>query len=184
MPSTSVDISNLALSYLGGNRITSLEDESKEANLCKANYQPVLEAVLEAREWSFATCRFTSGSPASPAPVYGFANAFQLDASVLRVLDVNDNDYEWQVEGRRIVTDQESVEYRAICRIEDTSLLPPTFVQALASRLAAEIAIALTNSRTMQGQMLELYGVKLREAQASDGRQGTTKRIRGSRWRR
>ncbi len=181
MASTSVDISNLALSYLGGNPITSLEDDSKEANLCKANYQPTLEAVLETREWSFAIKRFSTATPLSPAPTYGFANAFQLDADVLRVLEVSDNKYDWQIEGRTVVTDEASIEYKAIVAV-NAVLFSASFVQALASRLAAEIAIAITNSRTMQSQMLELYGVKLREAQASDGRQGTTRRVRGKRF--
>lgn len=184
MASNTVEICNIALGYLGGNLITSIDDDSKEAALCKANFTATLDAILETRDWAFATCRFETATPVSPAPTFGYANAFQIDSSVLRVVEVNDNAYEWQVEGRTIVTDQGSVQYKAVCSVPDPIILSPAFVQAFATRLAAEIAIPLTNSRTMQGNMFELYGVKLREAQASDGRQGTTRRIRGPRFRR
>ena len=56
MPSE-IQICNLAISWLGGQRITSFGDETAEAILCYANYELARDAVLERIEWSFAIKR-------------------------------------------------------------------------------------------------------------------------------
>jgi hypothetical protein len=47
------------------------------------------------------------------------------------------------------------------------------FVQVVAARIAADIAMALTENRKLQVDMWQLYERKLAEAAASDGQQGS-----------
>ena len=51
---TETEICNIALGYLGANRITSLdiEEDSTEHLLCSENYEILRDAVLEEREWT------------------------------------------------------------------------------------------------------------------------------------
>jgi hypothetical protein len=51
------------------------------------------------------------------------------------------------------------------------------FVQALAARMAAELAIPLSENAQLQGTMWQLYGTKLAEAAARDGQQGSNEYI-------
>lgn len=177
-----VSICNLALSWLAGNLIISLDDEAKEAALCKANYDSSRDAVLEDRAWTFATQRYY-WTPVSTAPVYGYSHAFLINPEVIRVLEVRGtsstvangpSDLDWRREGNLILCDAEEIYVKAIRRIEDTSKFPPAFVQCLAARIAADIAIPLTESANYQQQMWTLYMKKLEDAMATDGMQGST----------
>jgi len=82
-----VSICNLALGWLGANLITSLNDDNREAQLCKTNYDDIRDAVLEEREWTFAVRRLTL-PPMVLQPVYGYRNQFLLPNDVLRLLNV------------------------------------------------------------------------------------------------
>lgn len=56
---TDLSICNSALIKLGANIITSLDQNSKEAILCKAQYPIVLARALQAHPWNFAIKRVT-----------------------------------------------------------------------------------------------------------------------------
>jgi len=147
-----VSICNQALSWLGGSLITSLDDDINEAKVCKANYADIRDAVLEAHDWTFAT-----------PPVNGYVNAFPLPPDVLRVMDFN-NGEDWRIEGTAIVTNEAAAKIRAVVRITDPNRFSALFVQALAARLAADLAITLTHSMKLQKQYYAIYSDKMNEA--------------------
>ena len=89
MATSSTEICNLALSWLAGNRISSLDDDSIEARLCKANYTLSRRAVLEEAEWTFAVKRAQLPSLAEP-PLFGFAFQFLLPPDLLYSIGVYD----------------------------------------------------------------------------------------------
>ncbi len=170
-----VSICNQAIAWLGGTLITSLDDNSTEAKLCKATYASVRDAVLEARDWTFAIGRHDLPVSAT-APINGYANAFPIPSDVLRILGVLDND-DWQVEGQDIVTNEGAVSIKAVVRVTDPNRFSALFVQALAARLAADLAIPLTQSRELQKQHYQIYNDKLDEAVTNDGMQGKSRKI-------
>ena len=188
-----VDICNMALGWIGANRITSLEDNSEEAQLCDLNYERSRDVVLEAREWTFAVKRFTL-LPDSETPEFTWSNQFKIPTEVLRVITVereavvssnelthNMIEHEqmnWVRELDFILADQEEVLTRCIVRITDTAKFSEAFVHALAARLAADLSVPITRSKSMQQQMFALYDLKLRDAAVMDGIQGRSKRIR------
>ena len=67
MATSPVQICNISIGWLGGTLITSLDDGTNEANLCKATYEPSRDQVLEERNWTFATKR-TSLNPIADPP--------------------------------------------------------------------------------------------------------------------
>jgi len=131
--------------------------------------------VLEARNWTFAIGRYDLPK-AQTGPVNGPANAFPIPPDVLRVVEVVGN-YEWRVEGDGIVTNEDAVSIKAVVRVTDPNRFSALFVQALAARLAADLAIAMTQSRELQKQHYLIYEAKLDEATANDGMQGTSRRV-------
>lgn len=177
----SVGICNLALGYLGGNTIMSLDDDSVEANLCNANYDTCRDAVLEDLDWTFATERFKMSTPMAEKPLYEYSSQFLLPDHIIRVIDVNQDDRPWCVEGRKILCLDASINVRAIVKVTETNLFTNAFVQCLAPYLAANIAIPLTQSPQLMEGMLALYNQKKMLAGASDTKQGTTKSFR-SKW--
>ena len=201
MATSEVAICNQALGWLGAELIISLDDDSVEAKLCKANYAPLRDTVLEEREWTFAVKRLTA-STIQEGPLYGFDKAFQIPPEVIRVLQVSragddvqaggsaggdrhgtgqgrETRIDWLREGQTIVANNaDKIFIRALVRIEDTTRFTPAFGQCLAARLAMDLAIPLTNSEKMQRSMAAMYGEKITLAASSDGLQGRSYRVR------
>lgn len=200
-----VSICNQALGWLGANLITSLNDDNREAQLCKTNYPDIRDAVLEEREWTFCVRRI-SLSPTVLEPVYGYTNQFLLPPQVIRILnlpdtrfgDTDDNligtglggvregpDQQPQLSTFRvesleeptatgivILANVDSIFLRVIWRVTNIGLYSPMFIQCLAQRIAADLAIPLTQNRNLQRDMWALYQTKLNKASAMDGIQG------------
>ena len=183
-----VEICNAALTNLGASTITRLDDESIEARLCNLHYDYCLNAVIEAREWSFCIERTGALSPAQQAPKWGYHRQFLMPSDRVRVLEVRDrpdetiepNHFDWIVEGDYIQTDAPVIYCRYLKRITDPNRYSPTFIQALAAKLSMTLAIPITQSAGMLDRMAQLYGVYLSEAASTDGMQGRSRRFRSS----
>ena len=180
MPSD-ISIVNQALGFLGASPIISFDDDSKEAALAKANYAPVRDAVLEAYNWTFATKWLAIPALANP-PLSEYANAYQIPPDVLRILFVG-QDYrnpsrDWRVESGNIVTDDNAVKVQVVVTVTDPNKFSALFIQALAQRLAGDMAIALTSSRSLADFHYNVYQQKLKDAVTRDGQQGQSRKIR------
>ena len=179
-----VGICNLALGWVGAKRITALDDPSVAAELCSANFDAVRDAVLEARAWTFATQRFTIAADGAP-PAFGYPYRHLLPAEVLRVLACDDGsdawDLMWVREGQYILDELSGELFvRAIMRIEDVALWSPGFCQAVAYRLASVLVVPLSENRSLQADLVQLYVKALRDAAALDGSQGRSEVLRPS----
>ena len=180
-----VAICNQALSWLGANLIISLNDPGDEARLCKANYDLARRATLESAAWTFATKRATLAQLAG-APVWGYGVRYQLPADNLRVLSVSDDGHrdtsqEWVVESGTLLCDLQKIYIRYIWNVVDTAKFSPMYVQALAARIAADIAIPLTHDRVLQKDMWGLYDAKISDGATVDNLQGRRQRTRSTR---
>ena len=183
MPSD-VSIANQALSFLGADPIISLDDDSTEAKLIKANYANIRVALLEAVNWTFAT-KWADLIPLAEPPKNQYENAFPLPSTLLRVIfvgiDYNHPERKWRKEGHNIVKDGDTCTIQYIDDVPDANKFSSLFVQAFAQRLAADLSIALTNSRSLQETHFQLFESKMTEARRIDQLQGKSRRIR-SRW--
>jgi hypothetical protein len=183
--SSEVSICNQAISWLGGNLITSLGDSTTEAILCNANYAELRDAVMEEGKWTFATKRFKL-LPSTLTPVYGYSNQFEIPNGVLSVIQATqyaDNlntteDFDWRREEDFIVANVDAVYCKCIIQIVDPKKFSKTFNQALAARIAADIAPTLTESTSKEEKMWAKYYRLLPTALAVDGMQGKSDRIK------
>lgn len=192
-----VSICNQAISWLGGKPIISLNDGTTEANLCKANYEHLRDVVLEAKAWTFAIKRLQLAR-LSVDPVYGFSAAFAVPSDAITILQASvaasgisttgpgsgssdgNGDAQrtiWQREGETIVCNEEAMFARYTCRITDPTKFSPGFVQALAARIAREIALPLTHSQTLEDKMVNKYDNALADGGTFDGLQGRSNKI-------
>jgi hypothetical protein len=185
----------MALTWLGEEPITSLEDDLDRALIMSINYAPARDATLEAHDWSFAIERFIPPLNAVP-PVYGASAAFDIPPNILRVIAVDDpktanptsgvytpiinskEQLDWQFENRQVICNEEVIHCRGIRRVEQEGLFSPNFVQAFAAKLAFLCALALTSSAEVQGNMKAIYDEFILLAKSRDGLQGRSKRFR------
>lgn len=180
MPSTLTitEIANLALSKLGpgGGYLTDFEtDDSEAADALRRVYVAIRDEVLETHPWRFAQRR-TNLAADPVAPDWGYAVQYALPEDCLRVLAIEPGLQPFIVEGDRLLSDATAPLYiRYLAKITDTSKFSPTFVAALAARLADEICEVITKSTTRREKLQFEYVAKMRTARKIDnfGRAGT-----------
>ena len=170
------DICNIALSMLGAEPIINYEsDATTRAKLCRSFWPSTRDATLRAYPWGFAIERKAlSLDPTDP--VFGFEKKFGLPSVpwCLRVLELDDGDIDWKVEGRFLVCDNSTVSIKYISRVENTTLYDSLFVQALATRMAALLSKPITGS--VDTSLWQLYASMVQEGQTIDGMEGTLPR--------
>ena len=172
-----VDIANRALTKLGAARIISFGDDNKQARAVSSMFDIVRDAELRSHIWSFSIKR-TSLPALISAPDWGFKSEYQIPADCLRILMVNDvyggpnmSDYrnsptaDYSLEGNKILTDFGApLKLRYISRVQDTTQWDSMFVEAMACRLAMEMAEDLTQSNTKRELAQAEYMAMLRSA--------------------
>jgi hypothetical protein len=183
-----VGICRMALDLLGDYAIADLSDNTKQARLCDRNYPVMRDAVLRAHPWNCAMTRARLPLMAD-APAFGFARQYQLPSDCLRLLPVTQEGYydaptvAHRVEGRRVLTDASApLDILYVRRLTDPSDFDPLLTDAIAARLAWQIAYNLTGSRSMAADARQVYFDKLGEARVIDGVEGTISPVENSSW--
>lgn len=192
--SSEVEICNVALSYLGQDPIISIEEpSSRVAELCALHYPITRDAMTELRMWSFAIAKITSNSTqldeweqrfVHPKPdgwlkVFRAYRSLTLDSRNLQIVSIRPRGVQsqWNMENDKIVADDSFLFLWGVEQITDTNRFPKTFVKALAARLAVDMCMAITESRSLREDMAKLYDVDLQDASSRDGGQGRSELI-------
>ena len=164
------EIANLACSKLGDeDQIIDLRSgESRAARAIAAVFDTMRDTVLRAGQWNFAQTRVAL--PAlTDKPAWGFGYAYQLPADYLALSNLQD-DIDYQIEAGRILTNATPpLKLRYIRRVTDTGTFDALFIDALACRLAAQVAMRLTGERTVADGAMAAYRLALNDAKAIDG---------------
>lgn len=165
-----VDICNRALSKLGASRITALTDNSTAAKACNNAYELVRDGVLRAHVWN-CTVERAALAPLTASPEYGFNYQYQLPGDCIKLLEA-DTSYQWTVEGRKILTDEgTSLKIRYQKREEDPNQYDPLLVEAIASRMAYEMAEEITQSNSKKEAAWRDYTALLTEGRLRDSQE-------------
>lgn len=173
-----VEITSNALRLLGDDPITSLTEDSERARLVNALYEEVRDEVTRAAMWNCAKDRQVLASLAT-TPAFGWSFYHQLPSTCLRVVDVLSGDIrvEHELEGRKLMTDESSVNLIFLKKITDPNDMDSLFIGVYTAKLAAELAEPITGSRTLAEQMWTLYDRKVREARTIDSQEGTVSNL-------
>lgn len=178
MVAAPVDIVNRALVKLGEAMIASLDDPVKVARLASSMYDVIRDGVISAHAWSFARTRAKLPAEAE-APAFGWEYQYLLPADCLRVLEAGDwprpvmddyigrNTQAYVLEGRHILTNLgPALNLIYLRRIEDVGFFPPSFVEALACKLAVEMAEGLSASGSKRELAWREYELAVKQAKA------------------
>jgi hypothetical protein len=167
-------ICNLALGEIGAAAITSLDEASQEARVCKRFYDQTRDEALRGHHWNFATKR-SKLTRLVDNPVFGWTFQYQLPSDFLRARSWNNRDV-WvgaginyfQIEQDRLLSNDEESNLRYIFRQEDTTKFDPLFINALSVLLASKIASAITGSVNLTQQLLMKYNLQVSQARRID----------------
>lgn len=173
---STVELYNLALSFLGGEQLSTVQSEyegSALGRLCMNNFPHVLELAMNAYDWSFAKRRAQLAEKPGDMLHPDYTRRYALPADCLKPVrlegyeGLNDPTH-YIIEGRELLTNAAPAVLHYVSDGNDPVLWTPDFAQALARGLAAVLASAKVNDRNMQAQQMELYTLALTDAKVSD----------------
>jgi|TARA_R110000796_G_scaffold183320_4_gene299751 hypothetical protein len=192
---SNVDIANGALNILGASNISAFDENSKAARLVNQRYNAIRDAVFAAHPWNCLIKR-AELAQSSTIPAFGYEHEYPLptDPFCLRVLEFSngtmgypqDNMHNasggpvFVIEGRNLVTDEDTVKIKYVARITDPQQYDPGLIEVLSTGLATSICYAITGSSTMVSVTEADFNKKLRSARFIDSTQGAPQRIEAS----
>ena len=163
-------ICNLALQLLGAERITSLDQATRNARSCLACYALIRDRELSRQAWRFAKRTAELAASAVVPEDDDFDAAYPLPSDFLRLIKPKDrNDLDWEVVNHGgspaiITNDGAPLKIQYIGEITDTTKYPMTFVHALACAIAEHLAEELTQSNTKKDAAANRYRAWIAEA--------------------
>lgn len=117
---------------------------------------------------------YTSGGTATKIPASGFSYWFALPSDCLRLLWVDQDAYEYKVEGGRILANSDTVDVRYIYKVTDPALFDPYFAECLVVSLAIAISVKLSDNANLKESLKADLRDLLRDARAFDAQEGGT----------
>lgn len=181
MSVSNVDIANNALVKLGASTIISFTENSQAARAVNVIYDQLRNSVLRDHKWNFATKRVTLAQN-SEAPAFEYVYSYALPTDCLRVIQMERRDMIFQIEGRNLLTDESPAKIIYIAEISDPNQYDAMFIEAFSARLAAELAVPLTDSRTLANDMMSMYEGKIRDARSLDSQESGEMEVVADTW--
>jgi len=166
-----VGICNGALNQLGATTILSLTEDSKNARLCNSRYDQVRDALFRTHPWNCLQKRIELALDAS-APTWGFKYSYTLPADCLRLLRILDYDTNYKVEGRKVLSNSETMKILYVSRVTDPNEYDELLRETISASLGADIAFGITSNNQTAKNMYELFKDKLRDARFVDSTEG------------
>jgi hypothetical protein len=176
MAVSDISVCNIALSRVGVDAITALTDSSKQARLCKLNFQDCLDAVIEAADWVCARAQKSiTADVTAPDHTWDYRYLLPTSPYCLRLLTVKDtdgNNVEYQLFGRYIFTNEdEGLNVTYAKRISVFQEMSAELVQTVALRLARMLLPSLTWTAARQASLDKDYEASILQAKINGAAQ-------------
>ena len=157
---TKIDLCSMALLKMGESPIQSLTDDSAPAKLARTLFDPVMDSVIAAHPWRFATqnLELTKNTDGE----------FLIPANVLRVLKTTG-----RIMGNKIIADGNTTNIIALVKTAPESY-PGYFISLAATRLAMEFCIPLMGDQTVFRMLVAMYESELQTAKFIDSTTSVT----------
>ena len=187
MPTQS-DCLNDALGQIGSARITAIDDGSVNANFCQLFYPTLRDGMLRGHFWNFALTWVELAQDAV-LPTIGTAYSYELPSDFLRlkvyagsnpsssssvfwVPGVRYVSY-YKIEGTKLRTNDGSAFIQYVRRVENADEWDAEFYQAVCTRLASKLALAIRKDPKLSMGLLEQSEAFLSIAMSIDGQEGS-----------
>ena len=174
---TPTDICNMALSLINGGRIYGLDEETETARQCRLHYDATRQMLLSQYEWNFARKR--EECVLSEHKLAGYEFVYAYPEKCIRILGVIPKGERFKAESQKeydvftiddntkyIVSDVPLAYIDYVYDVQDIDVFSPVFVQALKSKMGAELAMPLTGNSGLFDQCYKLYQAATQEAKS------------------
>jgi len=175
-------ICNYAITFIGGRKITSIDQTQKEAELCKLYYDMARQAVLRDHLWNFAT-KSVALAEVADTDFVGWDRAFSYPSDALYVQEIynsanKNKKIEFEVrtnvlKNKKYIMANEATPYIVyVADVDEELLFDAKFIEAFAYRLAEMITVPLNGQLPLAQLMGQKYGMAIAKAKAGDSNEG------------
>tara|TARA_R110002167_G_scaffold124945_4_gene304716 strand:- start:9382 stop:9993 length:612 start_codon:yes stop_codon:yes gene_type:complete len=182
-----IDVVNMALSRIGANTISSVDDPTNEARLAKLELDQSKSSLLRQANWNFATKWQVMYVTADVVVFPDFKYIFSLPVDYIRVQamkyptstvasgELRSID-RWNITGRYLGTDVESPLMR-YTNNAGIGFWDDMAIEALVWRMAANLSSTLSRSETTRAYAAQQFMMAYQLAQNVDGKEKVLDRV-------
>ena len=185
MAITKTELVNKALTLVGANPITNLDDDSNNARIVNRVYEIALRSILGECKWNFATKRVLLTLSADTLDWYdtGETYVYIKPTDMIRIFGTNDDSCTWREEGDYIVSDTSDLGVRYVYYLDTPSKYPASFIEAFIDKLCSDIAYMIVNSATLGDKFKTSYeSISLPKARAENSQTGKQQYLKDDAW--
>jgi len=185
MATSKVELINKALTLVGANPITSIDDDTNNARVVNRVYDIALRSILSECKWNFATKRLLLVTVTDTLDWYytGESYVYQKPVDSVRIFGTNDADAVWREEGDYILSDTAALGVLYVQFVDNPDKYPASFIDAFSDRLCSDIAFMVLNSLSTGQAFQEKYEkVSLPKARAENSQLGTQQTLKDDAW--
>ena len=175
MAVTKTSLINKALTLVGANPITNIDDDTNNARIVNRVYEIALKSILSECKWNFATKRALLAQVSTTMPWYYTNEAYVYDrpSDVIRIFGSNDDDATWREEGDYIISDTYGLGIIYVAYTDNPDKYPASFTEAFIDKLCSDICFMILNSAPKAESFLQKYeGVSLPKARSENAQIG------------
>lgn len=179
--SSVIAICNLALSNVGKDNISDINEAGAEAKACRQFYAHTRDLLLQGYPWGFAG-KTQSLAETANLKLGKWAHAYERPTDCLKIRSLrlayseadmidpaNTDSSAWhEIEGGLIYTNISPAFLRYTFTVTDPSRFPPMFQEALAWHLSVRLAMPLTRDPKVRADAYQMAAMATGQAQMLD----------------
>lgn len=190
MASSEVEICNTALAFIKAASINSLTEPKESARYCKLLYPKARRTVLSDHDWGFARKRQVLALRDETYSGWSYAYTFPIDCITARKIQIGEVGitYETDCQGtcnktgkvvfeiigtsdkntKVLLTNMEDAELVYTADTKNPNMFDPMFEEALAYKLASQLAIPLKGKQSLMTTNYQIYTIVMSRAEATN----------------
>lgn len=175
-----VEVVNKALIFIGESPVDSIDSDEKGVQLSRVIWNSTRDAVLRAGLWHFARKQATLAL-ADEKPIVDWTHILELPDDYIRMVRTEE-DVKYEIYGNRVYSHDQVFRCVYISRVEEVGKWDPLFVDAMAMKLAYQLALPITDNRALMADAEALYMKYVSRARTVDSQDSTPKDLHPDLW--
>jgi len=174
MAASEISICSNALLLLGGQTISSFDDNTDRARLCSNLYPMVRNYLLRGHPWNCAIKRVAL-APDVETPAFDWDYQFTLPGDFMRVLSVGEHGCEvpFKIETGKLLSNDNPALLRYVWRNEDPATWDDMLIWGCTQAMKGAMAYPITQSTSLEELVEKICEGVLKRARAVDGQDDT-----------
>lgn len=169
---TKLELCNAAILRLGSSPITSLDDNTKRAKLCKLEYERVKADLISNHPWRFSLKRVILDTDLGPDLFGVWGSSFDLPSDYYRAYRVEMIQPEYTIEGNILYANTLPVHLQYMAEVDEDDFRS-YFNEVIILKLALDLSYNLIQSNEVTSRLQEQYERALSSARTYNAQEAS-----------